>query len=165
MKFHLNQYKLKKTKFFLKKEKLVFFYNSINKNSNIWLKKEQEFKNYDINYYKLYNNLFLTIVKNSIFSFLLNLINGPIIFLSFSIYNKNNFDFLRSINVNLPLNLLCIKVKKNIYSVEQISKIRSLKYINNIFFLKIFIKIFIKLLVSLNFILVNYKKIFRNNVI
>lgn len=120
MKINSRRYKLSKLKNYINNEKRIIICNIINFNLYKDKSLEKELKLLNIKYYKISNKLILNSFKNSIFKNLINLINGPIIFI-------NKF------NKNFKLSLICIKLNNKIYSKKEFNNINEINY-NKIFY-------------------------------
>ena len=159
MKLKLKNYKLLKTKNFLKKENLIFIYHSVNLNNKYWTNIEQELIKSNLTYYKVYNTLFLNSVKTSIFFSILKNINGPVLFSFIKSFNTNDISFKTLRSINPKLCFLGLKLRKKVYTTSQIKNIKSIKFINNASSFNIILKNFIKNLLISNFLLINKKLI------
>ena len=127
MKF--KNYQILKVKHYLKNNSILLLSNGINQKANNWVKLEQEFKTINLNYYKPYNKIARKVLKTSIYSNFLNLINGPFFLLTpknrtlltKKLIRKETLEFLK-------FRLLAIKLNKKIYSIKQIQKLNSFVY-------------------------------------
>jgi hypothetical protein len=129
MKLTPKNYKITKTKNYLKKNNLFFFFNGINQNSNNWIKTKQELKNLNLNYYTIFNKTSVNTFKNSIHKNANQTING-ITFLIKPILN--NAIMTKKLLFSLdPLVFLSLKLNNRIYSLNQIKYTSSLNYYNN----------------------------------
>ena len=146
-----------KIKRFLKDNSILLFYNGVNQKAINWVKLEQKLKTINLNYYKVYNKIALTIFNNSIFLNFTNLINGSFflltpknkILLTKKVINKETIEFLK-------FSLLSIKFNKKVYSIKQIKKLNLFDYKKTV---SIFYQFF---LVNLKFLKILIKS--RNNV-
>nr|YP_010233624.1 hypothetical protein LWA48_mgp10 [Pleurosigma inscriptura]QSZ78241.1 hypothetical protein Pi_026 [Pleurosigma inscriptura] len=127
MKF--KNYQILKVKHYLKHNSILLLSNGINQKSNNWIKLEQEFKTINLNYYKLYNKIAIKVLKTSIYSNFINLVNGPFFLLTpknktiltKKLIRKETLGFLK-------FRLLAIKLNKKIYSIKQTQKLNSFVY-------------------------------------
>ena len=140
MTFKLKTYKTHKIKQLLKKNPLIFFFHITNLDSKNWIKIEQKKFYNNIRCYKLSNTLTKQVLNHSTLANLSIIINGS---LCFVYYKNNNPEIQKLIKLNKALPLLCLKLNKNIYSLNQLSNITTLNHTKNI---KIFNKTLIKLL-------------------
>ena len=132
MKFTTKNYKILKTKKYLKKKNLFFFFNGVNRNSNDWILTKQGLKVINFNYYKVFNKTTNQILKSSIYDNFQSIIYGTTFFIQ-SISNSkplsiniltNNFEQLLFI-------MLAIKLNNKIYGTTQIKNSSSLEYNEN----------------------------------
>lgn len=159
MKLKFKNYKLFKTKSFLKKENLVFIYHSVNLNKKYWVNIEQELAKSNLMCYKIHNTLFLNSIKTSIFFNILKNMSGPVLFSYIKPFDTNDSSFKTFKIINPKFSFLCLKVKKKVYSTYQLKNIKSIKFINNAISFNLILKIFIKNLFISNFLLINKKLI------
>jgi hypothetical protein len=126
MKLTSKEYRIIKIKNYLKKNNLFFFFNGINQNSNNWIKTEQELKNLNLKYYKIFNKTTINTFKNSIFINSRRTING----VTFVIKPVLNSTVLtkKMLFTLYPFVFLSIKLNTNIYSYSQISCVNSFNY-------------------------------------
>lgn len=125
-------YKLNKNKNYIKTNNLLFFLNGTNIKSNDWIKTEQNLKNYNFNYYKIFNRSVLITLNKSIYcNIKSSIISSLILFATpeqnAKILNKkivNKLELLNFIVLSLSLN-------NKIYSVITIKKINSFVYYSN----------------------------------
>jgi len=132
MDFNLKIYKQLKIKHYFKTINFFFFFHDAALNNESWIKIEQIFSNYKLQYFRVFNTLIKNTLKASIFKNLNILIHGPIILLNTRI-NKLT---LKKIEKNIPLiSLLCLKLNNKLYSNKQIEKMTNFSYIKNVYFL------------------------------
>jgi len=132
MDFTAKNFKIEKTKNFIKNNNLFIFFNGINRNTNDWILIEQELKRIDFNYYKICNKTSKTILNNSIFLNASSLINS-MTFLLKSLEDKKeiNKNILFKNIETLIFSLLAIKINNRIYSKTQIKNLFSFNYKDN----------------------------------
>jgi hypothetical protein len=132
MDFTAKNFKIEKTKNFIKNNSLFIFFNGINRNTNDWIIIEQELKKIDFNYYKICNKTSKTILNNSIFLSTSSLINS-MTFLLKPLENKKeiNKNILFKNIESLIFSLLAIKINNRMYSKTQIKNLISLNYKDN----------------------------------
>jgi hypothetical protein len=143
MKF--KNYQILKIKHYFKNNSVLLLSNGINQKADNWVKFEQGFKTINLNYYKIYNKIVRKVLKPSIYSNLVNLINGPFflitpnkkIILTRKLLKKETLEFLK-------FRLLALKLNKNVYSINQIKKINSFVYKESISILYQFLLINLK---------------------
>nr|QYJ09263.1 ribosomal protein L10 [Pleurosigma sp. mgcode 4] len=127
MKF--KNYQILKIKHYFKNNSILLLSNGINQKANNWVKLEQGFKIINLNYYKTYNKIARKVLKTSVYSNVVNLINGPFFLLTPNkkttltkkLLKKETLEFLK-------FRLLALKLNKKIYSINQIKKINSFVY-------------------------------------
>ena len=144
MKLTSKDYKILKTKIYLKSE-FFAFYNGIHQNSTEWSKTEQELKKKKIIYYKICNQTTKTLSKQSIYKTTNFLLNGLTFF-----FKPYQVFHIKSLNQLSLFKLLAIKINKNILSFNQIKQSYSFNYYSNA-------------LLLYQFKLVNVKIYLRNN--
>ena len=128
MQFSSKDYKILKTKNYLKENSLFFFFNSIHRNSSDGIIIEQNLKKFNLNYYKIFNKTSKTTINNSIYKNSNELINSMTIFIkpiSPLELKKSN---LLSCFEPLMFNMLAIKLNNKIYSTSQIKEINTFNY-------------------------------------
>jgi hypothetical protein len=131
MEFNSKDYKIFKTKSYFKKTPLFFFLNTINHDSNSWVISEQNLKNLNLNYYKVFNKLTNNILKNSIYKNT-HMVNG----ITFCIKPSKNSKTLpkQVIAANFEIilfTLLAIKLNSKIYTITHFKNSNSLDYKEN----------------------------------
>jgi hypothetical protein len=129
MKLTPKDYKTIKTKSYLKKTNLFFFFNGINQNSNNWIRTKQDLQNLNLSYYKVFNKTSVNIFKSSIYKNTGATING-VTFLIKPVLN--NVVITKKVLFNLePFIFLSLKFNNKIYSFNQVKHINSLNYYNS----------------------------------
>jgi hypothetical protein len=129
MKFTSKEYKTLKTKKYLKSRKLFFFFNGIYQNTNHWIKTEQELKNINCTYYKVFNKTSTKNFENSIYKHFKFTISSITFFIQ---PDKSNKLMLKKTLFNLnSFIFLAIKMNTKIYSSSQINYLYSFYYYNN----------------------------------
>ena len=129
MQFSSKDYKILKTKNYLKENSLFFFFNSIHRNSNDGIIIEQNLKKFNLNYYKIFNKTSKTTINNSIYKNSNELINSMTVFIkpiSYSLELKKSN--LLSCFEPLMFNMLAIKLNNKIYSTSQLKELNTLNY-------------------------------------
>ena len=129
MQFSSKDFKILKTKNYIKENNLFFFFNSIHQNSNDGIIIEQNLKKFNLNYYKIFNKTSKTTLNNSIYKNSNELINSMTIFIkpiSYSIELKKS----NLLNCFEPLmfKMLAIKLNNKIYSTSQLKEINTINY-------------------------------------
>jgi hypothetical protein len=129
MKLTPKNYKTIKTKNYLKKNNLFFFFNGINQNSNNWIRTKQDLQNLNLNYYKIFNKTSIATFKNSIYKNNDAPINGLTLLIK---PTSHNILITKKILFSLdPFIFLAFKLNNKIYSLTQIKQINSFSYYNN----------------------------------
>ena len=130
MKLNTKEYQKIKTKEYLKKNRLFFFLNGVNRNSNGWRKTEQSLAAIGFMFFKSFNRITKKELKNSTFKNLKEIVNGP----TFLIKPKAQLfrDVLLSKFCPLLFILLAIKVNNKIYPLAALKKNQNeINYTNN----------------------------------
>ena len=157
MKFELKTYKVFKIKYYLKKNKLFFFYASTSLSLKNWFIIEQTLKKSELTYYRLSNTLARKTMKISIYTNFKQLIHSLTMFV-----NPNSKTILmlkKLINLEKILTLLSVKLNNKIYSISQLKNLNSLNYTNTV------LRLFQLVIVYLTYTFKLAQKKFRNNVI
>ena len=126
MKFELKTYKVFKIKYYLKKNKLFFFYTATSLNLKNWLVIEQTLKKSNLNYYRLSNTLAVKTMKASIYTNFKQLIHSLTMFVNPK--PKTTLKLKKLINLEKVLTLLSVKLNNKIYSISQLKNLNSLNY-------------------------------------
>ncbi len=133
MKFDSKNYKINKTKNYIKTNCILFFINGVNKKSNDWIHIEQNLKKISFKYYKVFNKTTRKALTDSSFNNIVsNTING-ITFLMAPEKNTKNLlksTIIKDLRFSFFI-LLTIKFNNKLYSATQLQKVNSLNYINN----------------------------------
>lgn len=163
MKFNLKQYKLIKTKFIIKKQKILVFCHSINNITSKFIKLKQEMLKKRIKNFKIDSSLLNFLIKNSIYLNLKNLSYGPILILYFNMLQSFTKIIFNLDKIN-RLFFFCCLFNKKCYNLKNFLCLTTLKFVCNISILyKHFKKYIVIYFFSIMFLL--NKKLFRNNVI
>lgn len=160
MKLNFKTHKMQKYKLYLLTEPLFFIYSSKNQKFDKWIDQEQEFKNLDLTYLKISNNLLAVLLVKTILKNFKSINLGLIIFIKFNFFLKKK---VKNIKMFSSFNLLCMKLNNKIYTVYEFDFIKTLNYKGsiNIFYKKL--KYFSQFFNKICFIF--YNKKYRNNVI
>jgi hypothetical protein len=126
MKFELKTYKILKKKYFLKQNKLFFFYAATSLNLKNWLAIEQTLKKSNLNYYRLSNTLAIKTMKSSIYVNFKQLIHSLTMFVNPKPKATLKLKQLR--NLEKALTLLSVRLNNKIYSISQLKGLNSLDY-------------------------------------
>lgn len=128
MKLNIKDYKIEKTKKWLKTSNFFFFVNGINRNSLNWISTEQGLKISGFCYYKILNKTTVKTLNTSIFTKISSIIKGS----TFFIKQVESKQFLKRsiINTFNPLffELLIFKFNNKIYSTNSLKNIYTLNY-------------------------------------
>jgi hypothetical protein len=132
MEFSSKDYQKKKTKNYVIKNNLFFFFNGINRKSNAWINIEQEIQNLSFSYYKILNTISKNTLNNSIYKNVTPLINS-VTFLLKPLDNSKEITRQKILTNFEPLVfiLLAIKLNNKIYSKNQLINKFSFKYKEN----------------------------------
>lgn len=130
MQLDFKSYKAIKTKNYIKKENIYFFFNGVSKNSNNWIGIEQSLKTVNFDYYKIFNQMSRKILNKSLYKNIKWVMNS----LTFLIKPKTNQLSKQILIANFEsilFNLLAIKINNKVYQMIQLKKNYSLEYQNN----------------------------------
>jgi hypothetical protein len=131
MKFELKAYKVFKIKYYLKQNKLFFFYAATSLNLKNWLIIEQTLKKSNLNYYRLSNTLTIKTMKASIYTNFKQQIHSLTMLVSPKF--KATLKLKKLTNLEKVLTLLSIKLNNKIYSISQLKNLNSLNYDQTVF--------------------------------
>ena len=125
-------YETLKVKTYLKNDKLVFFFNGVNRNSKKLLRVEQELKSLGYCSYKVLNKIALKTLNNSIHLNTKPLFNGLKFFIkpSKKPYKLTRNIFQKNFEPLLFL-IMAVKINNRIYSRTQLKSLHSIKYNEN----------------------------------
>lgn len=149
MEFTSKKYKIIKTKSYVQTHSLFFFFHGLNRKSNEWVIAEQNLKNLNFDYYKVFNQTTKKTLNSSIYKNITPTINS-ITFLIKPISNEKEMTkkiLLDNFEV-LLFTLLAVNINNKVYSTSQVKNTFSLNYKDNklLFFqfgltnMKIFLK-------------------------
>ena len=128
MKLTIKDYKIGKTKEYLKTNNFFFFVNGINRNALDWLLTEQGLKTIGFKYYKVLNKTTVKTLNGSIYRKMSSVVKGS----TFLIKPENNKPFIKQTVLNtfnpLFFELLIFKFNNKIYSVNSLKNAYSLNY-------------------------------------
>lgn len=155
MKVTLKYYKFLKIKKQLKKNEILLFYYLDDSHSKAWFTVEKLLKKLNLDHYKLQNRIAKSSFNRSIYKSFKNLINGPMIFVTFKVLT--DLLFFVFFKVNKILTFIGIKLNTVFYLRNQINVIRVLGYKKTIVEFYSILKKRIKFIKKIFFI--------RNNVI
>jgi hypothetical protein len=132
MKLNTKEYQKIKTKEYLKKNRLFFFLNGVNRNSNDWRKTEQSLVAMGFMFLKSFNKITNKELKNSTFKNLKEIVNGP----TFLIKPKATAQLFRDVLLSkfcpLLFILIAIKINNKIYPLIVLKKNQNeINYTNN----------------------------------
>ena len=135
MKFNYKNFKIKKTKNYMKKNKLFIFVSSIGNSLKNPIFMEQKLKNINFSYYKIYNKTVRKALKSSIYYRAIKFVLNSTIFL---IKPKIKKLLKQILYINFKFyNFLILKLNNKIYKTIQLKKNYSLNYkINKLFIFK-----------------------------
>lgn len=128
MKLSIKDYKIGKTKKYLKNTHLFFFVNGINRNALDWLLTEQGLKTVELKYFKILNKTTVRTLNNSIYTKISSIIKG----LVFLVKPQHSKPFLKQTILNtfnpFFFELLVFKFINKIYSINSLKNAYSLNY-------------------------------------
>lgn len=132
MKLNTKEYQKIKTKKYLKKNRLFFFLNGVNRNSNDWRKTEQSLAAMGFIFLKSFNKITSKKLKNSTFKNLKEVVNGPTFLIKPKTTTQLSKDVLLYKFGPLLFILLAIKINNKIYPLSVIKKNQNkINYISN----------------------------------
>ena len=132
MKFTPKNYNIIKPKKNIKMNHLIFFVNGICLNSMSWIKTKQTLQNFNLICYKILNRATLQTFEKSIYCRVKPLIHGVTFFLKFkSVSNILEKKIIIKQIESLSFNIMAVKFNNNIYSVNQLKSLNSMKYYEN----------------------------------
>jgi hypothetical protein len=133
VKFSTKNYKINKTKNYIKTNNILFLTDGVNKNSNDWIRTEQTFKKISFKYYKVFNKTTKKALNDSVYGRIGNNINGITFFIK--PYTSEKKNLLKNTIVkdlkSLLFLLLAVKLNNKFYSAHQLNKSNSLNYTDN----------------------------------
>jgi len=133
MKITVKEYKASKIKLYLKKENMLFFFSGINKDSTSWIHTEQNLKNINFQYYKIFNTTAINTLKNSVYKSVSALVNGPTFLIKPIVDSKPQYKSVLLKNFeSLLFTLLAVKIGNKIYGINQVNFCNSLEYRENV---------------------------------
>lgn len=132
MKFTFKEYKIARTKNYVKTNNLFFFCNGINLSYNNWIPIEQNLKNLKISYYKVFNKTSIKKLKNSIYKNVTAVVNSVTFLLKVTAPSK---ELEKQIIINnikhLFFDMLALNLNNKVYSKTQLKTMVSCNYKNN----------------------------------
>ena len=133
MNINLKEFKILKLKKFMKKEELLFFFQSNRLNQKDWKKIEQTLKKLKLKYYKLFNSTTTNTFKTSIYFNYSIIINNFLIILT-PVFKTTLFNklFLTK-ELKTLFVLLSIKLNNKMYSLNQIKGLNNFSYKSSAF--------------------------------
>jgi len=136
MKITTKNYKVNKTKNYIKNNKFFYLFAGNTMKSYDWIIIEQILTNINLKYYKVYNSTTIEAFNQSIFKQNKTILNS----ITFFIKLKNTFDLIiKKLILNrfksFFFSLISIKINSNIYSIKQIKNTHSITYKTNKLFL------------------------------
>jgi hypothetical protein len=143
MEFKLKKYRHFKIKNFIKTNNFFFIYNGNNLNLKNWIIAEQQIKNLNLKYHKIYNKITKKTLEKSIYNNFNTLINGFIILVKPD--KKAKLILKTLLAFSNILTLVGFRLNRKIYNPVQLKNLYSLKYKTNITILIKLIKTSLKI--------------------
>ena len=144
MKFTLRDYKIFKTKKYIKTTFFFFFFSGLTLNSKNWIKTKQKFKKIGFNYYKVFNRTSAEIVENSIYKNARPMVSG----ITFFVKSERNQQISKKILLDelkkSMFTFLAAKLNNKIYSLSQVNSINIFIYYKNKLLLSQFLITYLK---------------------
>lgn len=133
MEFSSKEYHIKKTRDYVTKKNLFFFFNGVNKKSNDWINVEQELQKLSFSYYKILNKISKKTLNESIYLNVSSLINSVTFIIQPERTGGKEITKQMLLKSFEPLGfiLLAVKVNNKVYSNKQLLDILSFKYEEN----------------------------------
>ena len=131
MKFSLKDYKLLKTKKYIKNTNLFFVISGININSKNSIEIQQDLTRINFKCYKIFNKTSTKILDKSIYRNSKHIIIGLIFFVEPKKQNKISKKMIFHHFGNLKFILLKVKLNNQIYLLNQFKNVNILSYIKN----------------------------------
>ena len=132
MKLTTKEYKILKTKKYLKNNENFFLFNGSSQSSYDWITTEQEIKNIAFDYYRIFNRTSYNCVNNSTYKNLTLTISGITFFLKQKKSSKTlNKHMLLTNFKTFLFDMLAVKFNNKLYSLKQLEIIYSLRYFEN----------------------------------
>jgi|MDSX01.1.fsa_nt_gb hypothetical protein len=144
MKFNLKDYKVYKIRQYFKTNKFFIFYHGVSLSAKNWIKIEQDLSKAKLNYYRSYNSLTKNVIADSIFKNLIQLINGPLFFITLNQKESAGQTLKKLIEINKLLSVLCARLNNKIYSLRQLQNVSTLNYVTSIVKFQSFLKLLLK---------------------
>ena len=130
MELNFKNYQKLKIKNHLKTNTFLLFSIGANRNSQNWIDTEQSLHKLNLNYYKIYNNIAIKTIENSIYKNSTDIINSTFFYLT---VKTDNFIKLNLLNLlkSIFFSILSVKLNNKIYSLHTLKNINSLTYKKN----------------------------------
>lgn len=127
MKFLFKSYKLQSLKKLIKNKKVLCLVSVDPLTPLVFTK----FQLFFFKFFKPDTKQLKHVLKKSIFKRFINLLNGNVLFVYNNLFFSNSFYNISAIK-RLNLNLIFLKIKRNIYSIHQIKRIQGVTFFINI---------------------------------
>ena len=132
MQLNFRNHQKTKIKSLIKNNNFLLFAIGANQNSSNWIALEQNLHKLKLNYTKIYNNITIKILQDSIGKKLKHMINSTFFFLK----HANSTKLIKSTlltELNLSkFNVISVYLNNKIYTISQLKKINSFNYKKNI---------------------------------
>jgi len=130
MKLGFENYKFIKVRNLIKKNKLLFYFNTVNQNSDDNIKTEQNLKKINFQCRKVYNKIFKKTIDQSTYG-AINLVVKTVTSISFSTAKTLNKKVLIIDLKSILFDLLAVTLNNKIYQASEIKKSYSLLFLTN----------------------------------
>lgn len=128
MKLNIKDYKIKKTKNYIRNTHLFFFVNGINRNSLDWLITEQGLKTIEFTYYRILNRTTVKTLNTSVYANISSTVTGSTFVIKPLPVNSFAKETVLNTFNSLFFELLVIKFNTRVYSANCLKSTYSLKY-------------------------------------
>ena len=127
MQINFKNYKIKKSKNYLKKNSVYFFFKAPSKSAKSWIVIDQNLKIVNLKYYKIFNKASKNIINKSTYKNINEAINGITFVIKPKTLNISKEILITNLE-SLCFNMLAIKLNNKMYQTMQIKNNFSLNY-------------------------------------
>lgn len=131
MKLKKRTYKFLKMKEYFKANEFFLIFNG-NLNTKSWFSIQQILHKLNLNSYKIFNNITLKAIENSIYQNFRPLINGSVCLVT-TANLKSDIKMKNVTKIDPSMVVLCLKLNNKMYSTSQIEKMNHLNFEKSVF--------------------------------